>query len=96
MVKIFVKDDKLYLEKAGKEIQVASSTIYHHKNIGVYKIESFISTNRGNKILKHTQKTYPLVDIKLEDTRREDITGRYKSYYYTKGKNYYINYYVYD
>lgn len=37
MVKISVKNDKLYLERAGKETQLESVTIFHHKAIGRYR-----------------------------------------------------------
>ncbi len=94
MAKIFIKNEKLYIGKADKEIELSSVTIHHYQNKGIYEISAFTAFKDGKKQIKFKQKTYPLTDIKLEDTRREDINKKYKSYYYTKGKYYYINYYV--
>ena len=94
MVKIFTQNEKLYMVKAGKEIELSSVTIHHYQNKEIYEISAFTAFKDGKKQIKFKQKTYPLIDIKLEDTRREDINKEYKSYYYTKGKYYYINYYV--
>lgn len=92
MVKIFVRNENLYLEKAGKETHIAHATVEHHPISG-YNISAFIRLSNGNKRLEFKQKTYPLVNIKLEDTKREDVSGRWKSYYNTSHKNYYVNYY---
>lgn len=92
MVKLFVKNEKLYVEKAGAEINIDSATIEHHKSDGIYKIKAFIVDKAGNKSLNYTQKTYPLINIELKDTGRPH--GIYKSYYNTSHRNYHINYYV--
>lgn len=91
MVKIFVRDEKLYLERARKETQLESVTIYHERSKGQYKLiifpaSSSSSIRRGQILI---QKSYPLVKIKLEKVRFSD-----RPFYNARFKNSYINYYI--
>jgi len=96
MVKIFVKNEKLYLERAGKATELESVTIYHFKTDNTYKLivfpqyESTSFLKRGQTLL---QKKYPLVSITLKKVQDKHITTG-KPFYHLKTKNYYINYYV--
>ena len=97
MVKIFVRNDKLYLEKAGKEVQLESATISHYQVKEIYEIIAFILLDsRHTKRVEYKQKTYPLVDIKLEKSKAIPMANStQKAYSVAHGKYYYINYYVY-
>lgn len=93
MVKIHIKNERLYLERAGKETELESVTIYHDRKEGTYKITIF----PGGK--NYTQKTYPIPGITLKQVKEyETIVENKKSmrgiYYHLKSKNFYINYYL--
>lgn len=93
MVKLFIRNERLYLERAGKDTELESATIHHHKVQGKYQIIVFpdvVKTIKRGQIF--IQKTYPLVGIKLEKSKYNYSEER--PYYVGKGKTYYINYYV--
>jgi hypothetical protein len=94
MVKLLVRNERLYLDRAGKETELTSATIYHHKTQDKYQIVVFpdiVKTIKRGKTF--IQKGYPLVGIVLKKVEDKHITtGR--AYYHLKTKNYYINYYV--
>jgi hypothetical protein len=93
MVKIFVRNEKLYMEKGEKNTQISSATIEHNQKEAKYYVSAFVPLKYGTKTVSSVQKSYPLVDIKLTDTN--DVrSGMYKSFYNARGKNWYINYYV--
>lgn len=97
MVKIFERNDKLYLERAGKETQLESVTIHSDKSKGTYKLTVFpiVATKSIRHGQEYIQKTYPLVSINLEKIYApESVESRRGVYYHKKTKNYYINYYV--
>ncbi len=93
MVKILIRNDKLYLKRAGKETELESVTIYSHKVTDNYEIVVFphvVGTiKRGQTFV---QKTYPLLSIELKKVTDDYIQGG--KYYNKSSKYYYINYYV--
>ena len=97
MVKIFVSNERLYLERAGKETQLDSVTIFHFKADNTYKVVVFprVATKSIRRGQHFIQKTYPLVSITLEKVYSPELVeSRRGVYYHLKTKNYYINYYV--
>ena len=96
MVKIHIKNEKLYVNKAGKDTEIDSVTIYHDKNKGTYDMTAFLYTKgKGNEINKYKQKTYPIPGITLKQVQDpESLVSRRGVYYHLKSKNFYINYYV--
>jgi len=96
MVKIHIKNERLYLNKAGKDTEINSVTIFHDKNKGIYDIKTFFYIReKGNDIKKYKQKTYPIPGIILKQIKNSEILAlRRGVYYHLKSKNFYINYYV--
>ena len=92
MVKILIRNERLYLERAGKETELDSTTIFHHKAQGKYQIKVFpVVENKIKCGQTFTQKTYPLVSINLEKARKYTPE---RPFYTKMSKHYYINYYV--
>lgn len=96
MVKLFIKNDKLYLrtiKTKGREI--SDVTIYHYVKQKLYNIEIFLKNN-GNEYLRYRQKTYPIENIKLEKfkivEKNQDL-GDFDTFYYLKNRNYTIRYF---
>jgi hypothetical protein len=92
MVRLIIdkQDNELYINVGDSNRILRSATIF--KNGGIYEIQAYYVQGLQRKTFK--QKTNPL-DRKYKDLFKlvdEKHSSGFK-YYFTKGKNWYINYY---
>jgi len=92
MVKLILKDEKLYMNIGNKNISMSKVIVEHQP--GLYTL--FIKGRHGDTGGKTTfeQVSYPLSDIKLKKSKEIiHSRGMINSIYVAKGKNYSIEYY---
>lgn len=92
MVKLFLKDEKLYMNIGNRNISVSKVTVEHQP--GMYTL--FLGGKHGDTRGKSTfeQTSYPLTDIKLKKTKEViHSRGMINSIYISKGKHHLIEYY---